>query len=270
VYSLHLECSPEDVDFVSAELWEYGTQGIRELDYGDKTRLIAGFERNARRLELMQKFAAYSPAWEQEDAIDWVQHTHDAWPPREVGQRIFLVPLWSEELTPQGRVRVVHNPGLACGTGEHPCTQLALIAMEENVTPGARVVDIGAGSGVLSVAALILGARNIVATDIDEAAIPAVRENFELNGVSGGLVVGSADCLRDGCADLTIANISGTVLLGILEDLVRITSPEGWLILTGFPEAEFAYFRNVFPESVVTAINEWRCLVTKPSLRGAL
>lgn len=265
MYSLHLECSPEEVDFVSADLWEYGTQGIRELDYGEKKRLIAGFENNEHRCELLQKFAAYSPEWEQEEATDWVQYSRDAWPPREVGQHIFLAPPWSEAPTPRGRVRVVHNPGLACGTGEHPCTQLALIAIEENVTPGARVVDIGTGSGVLAIAALRLCARNVVAADIDEAAIHAARENFELNGLSGGLMVGSAGCLRDGCADVTIANISGTVLLGILEELIRVTAPGGRLILTGFPEAELAYFRNLFPVSAVTARNEWRCVVAQPS-----
>jgi ribosomal protein L11 methyltransferase len=267
VYSLQLECSPEEADFVSADLWECGTQGIRELDYGEKTRLIAGFENNECRGELLQKFAAYSPEWEQEDGTDWVQYLHDAWPPRQVGQHIFLAPPWSEDPTPPGRVRVVHNPGLACGTGEHPCTQLALAAIEENVTPGARVVDIGAGSGVLAIAALRLGAGSVAAADIDEAAIRAARENFDLNILSGSLVVGSADCLRDGCAEVTIANINGTVLLTILEDLIRVTVPGGRLILTGFPEAELRYFRNLFPGSAVTAMGEWRCVVALPSSR---
>jgi ribosomal protein L11 methylase PrmA len=79
------------------------------------------------------------------------------------------------------------------------------------------------------------------------------------------LIAGSADCLLRGCSDVTIANISGTVLLGLLDDLLRITAPEGRLILTGFPEAELDVFQNLLPGCTVTEINEWRCLVAKPS-----
>jgi ribosomal protein L11 methyltransferase len=269
VYSLHLECSPEEIDLISAGLWEHGTQGIREVDYGEKVHLIAGFEDNEHRLELMQKFAPWSPEWKQEKATDWAQHSRDAWPPREVGERIFLAPPWSEESTPPGRVRVVHNPGLACGTGEHPCTQLALIAMEENITHRARVADIGAGSGMLGIAALHLGARHLVATDTDETALQAARENFQLNNLSGDLIAGSADCLREGCADLTIANISGTVIVAILDDLIRITAQDGRMILTGFPESELGYFQNLFEECAVSAMNGWRCVVAqRPSWAG--
>jgi ribosomal protein L11 methyltransferase len=265
VYSLHLACSPEDVDLLSADLWECGTLGVRELDYGNQILLIASFATNQQRGELMRQFASYSPQWQQEDATDWVQYTHDAWPPREVGERFFLAPPWSEEPTPEGRVRVVHNPGLACGTGEHPCTQLALMAIEQNVEAGANVVDIGTGSGILAIAALQLGAKFAVGTDLDEAALQAARENFRLNALAARLIAGSADCLLRGCSDVTIANISGTVLLGLLDDLLRITSPEGRLILTGFPEAELAVFQNLPPGCTVTEMNEWRCLVAKPS-----
>jgi ribosomal protein L11 methyltransferase len=265
VYSLHLVCTPGDVDFLSADLWELDTIGIQELDYGDEVLLIAGFAINVHRGELMNRFASYSPEWEQEDATDWIQHTRDAWPPREVGDRIFLAPPWSEEPTPAGRVRVVHNPGLACGTGEHPCTQLALMATEQNVFPGAAVVDVGTGSGVLAIAALRLGAGRAIGTDLDEAALGAARENFELNGLAAQLLVGSADCFRDGCSDLTIANISGTVLLGMLDDLLRVTAPEGRLILTGFPESELAVFQRLLPGCTVTEMNEWRCVVAKIS-----
>jgi ribosomal protein L11 methyltransferase len=138
-----------------------------------------------------------------------------------------------------------------------------LMAIEQNVLPGAAIIDIGTGSGVLAIAALQLGARRASGTDLDEAALAAARENFELNRLASQLVVGSANCLRDGCSDLTIANISGTVLLGMLDDLRRITAPAGCLILTGFPESELAVFQRLLPGCAVTQMNEWRCVVAK-------
>ncbi|MBV9611828.1 MAG: 50S ribosomal protein L11 methyltransferase [Acidobacteriaceae bacterium] len=167
--------------------------------------------------------------------------------------------------TPPGRMRIIHNPGLSCGTGEHPCTQLALMALERYVTQGARVADVGTGSGILAIAALRLGAAFAVGIDPDRAALCGARENFLLNGLTPALVAGSAESLATGCADITVANIDGTVLLSIVDDLIRITRPGGWLILSGFPEAEAGASRELFPNAESFGIADWRCLVAKPS-----
>ncbi len=265
MYSLHLTCQAEDVDALSADLWEFGTAGIRELESGDGTLLIAGFETNQHRLQLFRHFVRYQPKWEQEDATDWVAHTHQAWPPREVGKTLFLSPPWFQSPTPEGRVRLVHNPGLACGTGEHPCTQLALAAIESNLVAGTVALDIGTGSAMLAIAALLLGAGVAIGIDTDGAALVAAKENFELNHRAPMLAVGSADCIQSQSADLVIANISGTVLLAILDDLLRITRSGGKLILTGFPESELAAFKELFPNAEITGFNEWRCLVVQLS-----
>ncbi|MDQ2950190.1 MAG: 50S ribosomal protein L11 methyltransferase [Acidobacteriota bacterium] len=253
------------MDQLSADLWEFGTAGIRELDYSGKAVLIAGFETNQQRTELLRHFEKYAPEWEREDSTDWVRHTEESWPAREIGEKVFLAPLWSGESTPPGRVRVVHNPGLACGTGEHPCTQLALAAIERYVVQGTRLVDIGTGSGILAIAALTLGVERAVGFDPDTAALQTARENFSLNSVETALVAGSVDCVATGCSDLTVANISGSVLLSIFDDLLRITVPGGRLILTGYNESELAFFLRLLPGADVTAINEWRCVVAKIS-----
>jgi ribosomal protein L11 methyltransferase len=261
MYSLRLTCPSREVDLVSADLWELGTAGIQELDYEEVTVLIAGFESSDHRVEILNRFARYTPEWEQEDETDWVQRTHQSWPPREVGNRIFLAPVWFSGGTPPGRVRVTHNPGLACGTGEHPCSQLALMALEQYVNSTTRVVDVGAGSGILGIAARRLGASFAVGVDTDLAALAAARENFEANGMEQALVAGSADCLARDCSDLIIANISGTVLLSIMDEMVRITAPNGLLVLTGFTESELPHFQGLFPKAQVSGMNEWRCLV---------
>jgi ribosomal protein L11 methyltransferase len=267
VYSLHLISSSDDADRVCAELWEAGTEGIQEIETGQDTtvRLIASFRTNEAREHLLTTFAVYSPEWHRLEETDWVARTEAAWPAREVGNKIFLAAPWNRDPTPQGRVRVVHNPGLACGTGEHACTRLALMALEECVRPGSRVVDIGTGSGILAVAALRLGAGFALGIDPDVVALAAAQENFRLNGLAPTLASGSADCVSAASADVIVSNINASVLLSMLDDLLLITAANGWLILTGFTEDEFSAVQQNVPEGSVLAMDEWRCLTVRLS-----
>lgn len=260
MYSLRFKCKAEEVDLLSADLWEAGTAGIREVEDGAGVILIAGFESNAQRAELLEHFAGRDTHWDEEDSTDWVAETHRAWPPRSIGECLFLAPAWSTDMTPPGKLRITHNPGLACGTGEHPCTQLALEALERSNPAGKIVIDIGTGSGLLAIAALRLGAISAIGIDPDEAALQAATENFNLNKFNPTLAVGYADCLRDSCAHITVANISATVLLAIGDDLLRIVAPGGTLILTGFTDDELPALEQVFGSGLVTSSGEWRCL----------
>ncbi|MFL6351073.1 MAG: 50S ribosomal protein L11 methyltransferase [Bryobacteraceae bacterium] len=265
MYSLRITCCSGQVDYLSGELWETGTSGIHELSSGDSVVLIAAFETNEHRGDLLRRFARYAPEWEHENGADWVQYTRDAWPARTVGAKLFLAPHWCSDPTPEGRDRIIHNPGQACGTGEHPCTELALRALEECVTIGSRVIDVGTGSGIVAIAAKRLGAGLAIGMDIDEASLQAARENFLLNDLTPQLVVGSAEAGGDACVDITVANISGTVLLSILAELLRITRANGCLILTGFAEEELPVLRAYLPGAIVSAISEWRCIVATVS-----
>jgi ribosomal protein L11 methyltransferase len=265
MYSLQLRCSASEIDLISTELWEVGTVGIREIGDSNGVILIAGFDTNDHRARLMTHFATHDAKWTQEDATDWVAATHLAWPAREIGERIFLAPPWCKDETPQGRVRAIHNPGLACGTGEHPCTQLALAAIENADIAGKTVIDIGTGSGLLAIAALRLGAAIAIGVDYDEAALHAAVENFALNDLPCFLAAGSANCLRDGCSAVTVANISGTVLLSIADELLRIGSAHGRLILTGFTFHELPAIEQTFGSGVITSCAEWRCLTVQLS-----
>ena len=263
MYWLRLSCGREAADQLAGRLWELGTTGIRELDFDDKAVLIAHFEATEACADWISEFREYTPEWGQEENIDWTARTKAAWPTREVGQRLFLAAPWTSDATPLGRERVIHNPGGACGTGEHPCSQLALQALEKCVSPKSRVVDIGTGSGLLAIAALLLGAQSAFGFDPDEEALATARGNFALNTLNPQLIVGSAECLANGCADVTVANINATVLLSILDDLMRITREGGWLILTGFTEAELRPFRDMFPDAEVSGIDEWRCITLR-------
>ncbi len=260
MYALRLVCPPEEVDRVTGVLWEAGTVGIEEMASTGATVLIAVFEKPIECGELIESLGRFEPVWQALPPTDWEEQTRHAWPGRAIGNRLFLAPPWSVEETPAGRLRVIHNPGLACGTGEHPCTQLALEALETHVKPDDVVADIGTGSGILAIAALRLGARFAVGADTDEAALRVAQENFLLNQLAPRLVAGSSDCLREGCASLTVANLNGSILLSLLPDLIRITRPGGRLILTGFTEAEMGAFVHLFPRADVSASGPWRCL----------
>ncbi len=162
--------------------------------------------------------------------------------------------------TPAGRLRLIQNPGLACGTGEHPCTQMALGALERAVKPESTVVDVGAGSAILTIGALLLGARQALGVDTDETSLHAAVENFSLNNRAPRVAAASAAAIRSDSADVTVANISGTVLLNIWDDLLRITKKNGTLILTGFSESELAVFQCLLPNSEAETIQGWCCL----------
>jgi ribosomal protein L11 methyltransferase len=107
---------------------------------------------------------------------------------------------------------------------------------------------------------LRLGAKFTVAIDTDEASLQTARENFELNQLSADLAAGSADCIASDCMDILVANISGSVLVAIADELIRVMKNNATLILTGFPESELAALQSVFGHGDVSALNEWRCL----------
>lgn len=260
MYSLELTCSEEEIDLLTAELWEAGTIGVRELQAEDgRILLIAGFAVKPPS-GFETRLDGYAPQWRKEEDVDWVEHTQQSWPGRPVGRTLYLCPPWAIKNAPPDRLRIVHTPGMACGTGEHPCTQLALEALERALQRGWKVADIGSGSGILTSAALLLGAGWALAADIDESAMGFAQEDFCLNHVAPLLLAGSADALAGDVFDVTMANISGTVLLSILDDLLRITRPGGMLILTGFTEAECARFQEMFPDAAASTRDSWACL----------
>ena len=249
MFSLLLHCLPADEDRLSAELFEAGTAGISEEPGG----LRAFFEDESDRQTLEQRFALYQPEFRREDPVDWAQVSRDAWPPVLVGQRFFLVPPWRSDPTPPGRLRLEMTPGMACGTGHHPATQLCLEAMDRYVLPGSTVLDVGTGSGILMAAAQLLGAAQVVGCDIDPAAIEVARDR-----VKAPLFIGSVDAVRSRCADMIVANISSAVVEELAGDFQRVRKQESVLILSGFQEWDLP---EGFQPRESLRKDEWLCLV---------
>jgi ribosomal protein L11 methyltransferase len=262
VYSFQFRCAPDEAELLSLEVWEAGAIALSDTERDGLCIVTAGFESEACRDSLLDRFVLFQPEWHC-DETDWEQVTRKAWPARSVGRHLFLAPPWCTDDTPPSRIRIVHNPGLASGTGEHPCTQLALEALERIVAAGSCVLDVGTGSGLLAIGARKLGATEALGLDSDIESLKTARENFELNALQPTLAAGSADCVADEWANVTVANISGSVLFSIMDDLVRVTRRGGHLILTGFSTTESGAFQDLFPDGSLTTSEGWSCLATK-------
>jgi ribosomal protein L11 methyltransferase len=245
VFSLFFRRSSESEEFLIAELWECGTTGIIEEDGGVR----AFFDD----LSLLHRFTSYAPELREEKPVDWAQATRDAWPPIVVGQRFFLTPPWCHLPTPPGRLRLPIYPGMACGTGRHPATQLALEAIEQYVRPGDSVVDVGTGSGVLAAAAALVGAGRVIGCDVDPEAVRIAHER-----VSVPLFVGSSGAIRSHWADVVIANIDAPTIEELAPELARIRKRDSRLILTGFPEWNLP---EGFQAKKSFNREEWVCLI---------
>ncbi len=170
----------------------------------------------------------------------WKQHYH----PIAVGRRLLILPAWAEVPQDTDRLPVRIDPGMAFGTGTHPTTQLCLEALEDAVRSGEPVIDVGCGSGVLSVAALRLGASHALGVDVDAQAVEVAHETATLNGVADHFEIGQGSVaeIRAGRfslrrAPLVLANILAPILIRLLDDgLADLVAPGGALILSGILE----------------------------------
>jgi ribosomal protein L11 methyltransferase len=201
----------EDSDkLLTSRLWEAGTLGITEGD-----GYVDAFFEDA---DVASQFGVP----EAVEDVDWVAQTQASFPPLLVGEKLFVAAPWRTEPTPPGRIRLVINPGSQCGTGYHRCTQLCLEAMEKLIRSGDAVLDVGSGSGILSLAAKLLGAGRVVSCDIDPDA--AGPETF---------FVGSIDAVRSGTFDVVVANINEDVIGPLRADFERVARVR---ILSGFQD----------------------------------
>ena len=241
---------------LTVALWERGTAGIVE----EGKNIRAFFDDATDLSPILSDYTGVIVETRQEKAVDLQQFERADWEGIAVGSRFFVAPTWAHCPVPEGRIRLAIDTTVAFGTGRHESTQAAIEALERYLRPGATVLDIGCGSGILSLAASLLGAGQVVSCDLDMNAVTAARQV-----VSSPVFLGSADALRTASADLAVANISAHVADALARELSRIVKPGGLIILAGFIRENPP--KRWVPESLLER-GDWLAWICRPGLSG--
>lgn len=227
---VHLDVAADEVDALSDQLWIVGAAGIEERDASTilgaegKTAvtLVASFADEASARAAVRKLPRRNkPRVEFVVGDEWRDKWQTYFKPTRIAQRLLLRPSWEEVRPKDGEVVLTIDPGRAFGSGIHATTRLVLREVDRRVRGGERVLDVGCGSGILSVAALLLGADKARAVDVDEAAVEASRDNARRNLVSSRLTVSTSPVERlRGEYDLVLANIRSSILVTMAPALI--------------------------------------------------
>ena len=239
---------PEQLELAQLRLWELGASGLEERDATTLVRepapgqivVIAAFSDEAGAQQALKEIR---PEYEAEiiyvESEDWATEWRRGFGAQRIGRRLLLHPSWEEVQGEPDDVILTIDPENAFGSGDHETTRLVLNMLDRRLAGGERVLDVGCGSGVLSIAALRLGAASAVAIDIDEDAVIVARRNAEINGVASQLEA-SARSLNeiDGVYDIVLANIETRVLIHMPGELQARIVSGGLLILSGILRGE--------------------------------
>jgi len=212
--------------------------------------------------------------WHLIDEQDWASSWKTYWKPQEIGDRVLICPAWLSPDSDTNRVVVRLDPGVAFGTGVHPTTQLCLASLEMRYSlgkTGGVLADIGCGSGILSLAGLLLGAEQVYAVDTDPLAVRATQTNRDLNQIQPGRLTVAQGSIQDLASlypngvDGILCNILAEVILEMIPQLSAIASPYAWGILSGIlmekaqPIAE-RLERHGWQVGTLWRRKEWCCL----------
>lgn len=219
---------------------DYPESGLRLIVYFDETmdideklRQIEAFIANNDLVDREQITISKNIIDEEDWENEWKKHFHNF----KVGRNFFIVPSWEfDQVAVSESDKVIKiDPGMAFGTGDHATTSLCLTLMEDIIEDHQKVIDVGTGSGILSIGAHLLGARSIKATDIDELSLKVATENIKLNDCSEDITVEKGDLLKDenDQYDVVIANILAHIIDDMITDAYSHLNNDGYFISSG-------------------------------------
>ncbi len=252
---LHFDTTPERVEAIEDYLLELGALAVTLSDLEDvpvyepeqgttplwpNTRITALFAADCDILAIKAQLLADPELlagiqWQQEiiEDQDWIRAWMDQFEPMSFGNRLWIVPSWHQPPKPEA-CNLILDPGLAFGSGTHPTTSLCLQWLDEQQIEGKLVVDYGCGSGILGMAALLLGAQHLYGIDNDPQAIIASHENAKRNGIaSDSYELWLPDQVQQVQADLMLANILASPLISLKDNILALLKPGGKIALSG-------------------------------------
>ncbi len=273
-------------DYIDEQLQEK-LQGLSQIKLYLEDSDAAGLSRLRQLLDRLRSahpdgaLGALTLSSEPLPEADWEESWKENYPPQQIGSRLVVLPYWLSDADTQGRAPVILDPGLTFGTGAHPSTQMVIEAMETLLVPGSSCVDLGSGSGILSIAALRLGAKTAVGVDIDPKAENIARENAAYNGfgapeftaLTGNVLSDNAlmQQLLEKRYDLVLVNIVADVIISLAPVLPQFLDGSSTLICSGILDTRLADVSAALEQAGMTvtqirAKEDWRCVCAKRKL----
>ncbi|WP_096201318.1 50S ribosomal protein L11 methyltransferase [Bacillus sp. FJAT-45350] len=201
---------------------------------------------------------------------DWETAWKKYYKPVKISNSITITPSWEEYEPVEGEKIIELDPGMAFGTGTHPTTVLCIQALEKMLGKEERVIDVGTGSGVLSIAAAKLGAKEVLALDLDDVAVESATMNVELNHVSEQVTVKKNNLIQgiDGPYDTIVANILAEIIVQFVQDAARVLKPNGTFITSGIisrkkEEVKDALLSHGFVIEETLQLEDWVAIIAK-------
>ncbi len=247
---------------------------LEEADTASLARLEALLENLRKTGELGDLEMTAVPLAQQ----NWEESWKDSYPPQPVGERLLVLPYWLAESHSEGQLPVILDPGLTFGTGAHPSTQMVMETMEETLSKGDTCLDLGSGSGILSITALRLGASSAIGVDIDPKAEDIARENAAYNGfaapeftaLTGNVLSDKTlmDKLLNKTYNMVLVNIVADVIIGLSPVLPRFMDENTTLICSGILDTRLTDVQNALEQAGleitgIRAKEDWRCVRAK-------
>lgn len=274
---LHVVSPRENADTLEALMLEAGAcsvtmtddadnpilePGVGEMPLWETVRISGLFPLDADRKSVTDKLSLPSEGveWETLEDKTWERAWMDQFHPICCGDRLWICPSWQSPPDPQA-TNIILDPGLAFGSGTHPTTFLCLQCLDRQELANKTVVDYGCGSGILGIAALLLGARSVIAIDNDPQALFATRENLQRNGLESTLLeTYLPEQVPDLVADLVMANILASPLIELASTIDKLLIPGGNIVLSGIMSHQIDAVRAAYPSiefAPPTIIEEW-------------
>lgn len=204
--------------------WDYIDESLMQLENvrTSVTFYLEGSEEGRRLLKQLQEKYDFEMTWKTVDDSDWKDNWKEYFKSAKITDRIVVKPTWEEYGPAADELVIEIDPGMAFGTGTHPTTSLCVKLLEKYIEGSKDIVlDVGCGSGILSIAAALLGAKNVLAVDIDPVAVKVSKENVELNGLSDKITVKEGDLTKglNRQADIVVANLMADLVMMLSKDV---------------------------------------------------